>query len=596
MSRVQLTLNTVQRLLGQGKKEESRQTLQRALQRDPGDPALANAMAVTLVALEQYEQALFFAQKAAKALPNEGEALSTHGSVLALLGRNDEAIPILEKAMTLAPRSVNPRLGLTNALTAKNLHSRVVDVCLETLKLHPGEIEVTTKLVMALLNCGRAEEASQAAQNGLNSLPEDLNFASFAAFAVNYLPDPSPADVLAAHRRYGQIIERCVAQAGITPAVPRPASARPATAGKAGRIRVGFVSPDFRTHSVAFFVEPLIRELDRTRYEVFCFSTSRKEDRTTERFKKLADVWQPLTGISEPEIDSRIRTRNLDVLIDLAGHTNDNCLPVLARKPAPVQATYCGYPATTGLKAVDYRIVDWLTDPAGSESAAVEKLIRIADCFLCYQPVEDAPPCAPPPSTTGAPITFGSFNTLLKLNRRVIAAWVRLLSQVPGSRLLLKATQLADPRIREDTIRRFSEAGLDAARIEVLPATAGQAEHLAVYSRLDVALDPFPYAGTTTTCEAMWMGVPVVTLAGGTHASRVGVSLLTNVGLPELITHDDDAYVKVAADLARDTTRLVALRTGLRDRMRASPLCDPKGFAARFGAVIEAMAAGPAGP
>ncbi|MBL8962869.1 MAG: tetratricopeptide repeat protein [Phycisphaeraceae bacterium] len=584
MSRLQAMLSTVEQALAGGRFEEARQTLMRALQRDPSNGPLCNAMAVTLVMLRQHEQALFYAQRAAKALPDDGEAASTLGSILALLGRAAEAVPVLERAIALSPRSPNPRLGIANALGSLNRHSEVVEHCRAGLAVAPDDQDLTVKLTFGLLSCGQADEAVAFSGKALERRPDDSVLASWRAFALNYLPDPDPAQVRSAHEQYGRLVE--------TAHPPRPQSPPREPARPGGSLRVGLVSPDFRTHSVAYFVEPLLRHLDRDRVEVTCYSTSKTQDQTTRRLKDLAAHWRPCAGLADAALADRIRSDRIDILFDLAGHTSDNSLPVFAMRPAPIQATWCGYPATTGLTAIDWRLVDSITDPAGSESHCVEKIMRMDPCFLCYQPPDASPPVGPSPAEAAGHVTFGSFNTLLKLNTRVVETWARILRETPGSKLMLKATQLADSRVRGWTVDRFAAAGIDPARIDVLEATASQHDHLALYHRMDIALDPFPYAGTTTTCEAMWMGVPVVTLAGRSHAGRVGLSLLSAVGMDELAAPDVDSYVALAVGLAGDRARTASLRASTRDRVASSVLCDGPAFAGRFESALHAMVRG----
>ncbi len=583
VSRVQATLQSVQQLVGQGRADEARQLLMRALQKEPSSGPLCNAIAVCLVMLKQHEQALFYAQKAARLMPQEGEVASTLGGILGLMGRHSEALAVLERAVALDPRSSNARLGLANTYGALNRHSAVVEQCRAGLEVRPGDQELSVKLTLGLLNCGRAEEAVGVATGALAQNPADQTLASWRAFALNYLPDPDPAEIAAAHRHYGELVE------GLGAAGSGPVRG---AAGRAGApIRVGLVSPDLRTHSVAFFVEPLLRHIDRSRVEVYCYSTAKKEDQTSQRLKAMAGSWRSVGALSEAELAARIRSDGIEILLDLAGHTSDNSLPVFAMRPAPVQGTWCGYPATTGLRSIGYRLVDSLTDPPGSEGNCVETLVRLDPCFLCYQPPENAPAVAGPPSVGAGVVTFGSFNTLLKLNSRVVKLWAEVLGRVAGSRLLLKATQLADARVRADTVERFVRAGVDASRVRVVEATASQADHLALYGSVDIGLDPFPYAGTTTTCEAMWMGVPVVTLRGASHAGRVGVSLLTGVGLEELIARSESEYVEMAVSLASAPGRLAELRAGMRQRLAGSVLCDGAGFARRFEAALGSMAA-----
>jgi predicted O-linked N-acetylglucosamine transferase (SPINDLY family) len=285
-------------------------------------------------------------------------------------------------------------------------------------------------------------------------------------------------------------------------------------------------------------------------------------------------------------VEALVRRRGIDVLLELGGHSGEPRLLALAGKPAPVIVTAIGYPNTTGLPAVDWRVVDAITDPPGSERLCTERLLRLDPCFLCYTPPEHAPEPAMP--AADAPVTFGSFNNAAKIGPASIALWARVLQAVPGSRLLLKSQTLSDATGRARIERRFAEAGVDASRLELIAYSKTREEHLALYGRVHVALDTTPYNGTTTTCEALWMGVPVVATLGDRHAARVSASLLHAAGHPELVATDADAFVALAAKLAQDRARLTTLRSGLRDTLRASPLCDAPAYAARFHDAIRA--------
>jgi predicted O-linked N-acetylglucosamine transferase (SPINDLY family) len=322
---------------------------------------------------------------------------------------------------------------------------------------------------------------------------------------------------------------------------------------------------------------------DPAQAQVFCYSAVTNADAITEELKGLAPKWRDVARISDQEIESYVRGDQIDILVDLAGHTSGSRVFALSRRIAPVQISYLGYPNTTGIPAIDYRIVDSLTDPQGAEQFYTEKLIRLDPCFLCYQPpAADLPDVKAPPSAVGARITFGSFNSAQKLVEPVVAAWSALLKEIPGSRLLLKSFAFDSAPTRRDFLKHFEQQGIAADRIEIRGSAESRADHLAAYHDVDIALDTFPYCGTTTTCEALLMGVPVVTLEGRTHAGRVGVSLLTNIGLPELIATSIDDYLQKAVSLARDPARIAALRPTLRDRLLRSPLCDAPKFMRRL--------------
>jgi len=323
---------------------------------------------------------------------------------------------------------------------------------------------------------------------------------------------------------------------------------------------------------------------------VFCYAEVTAPDATTERLKGLADGWLETVGMPDASLAERIQLDGIDILVDLAGHTAHNRLTVFARKPAPIQVTWLGYPNTTGLKAIDYRLVDAVTDPEEEADAwASETLIRLADGFLCYGAQHDAPePAAPPCLATGT-VTFGSFNNPAKLSAATLDTWAMLLARLPDARLLLKGGWFADPATCELFRDRLGSRGIVAERIELVPMLADTAAHLGLYDRIDIALDPFPYNGTTTTCDASWMGVPVITLRGDRHAGRVGASLLTQLGLTELIADSVEEYVEIAAALAVDQARLGELRRSLRPRLATSSLGDAAAFARKIESAYRAI-------
>jgi predicted O-linked N-acetylglucosamine transferase (SPINDLY family) len=312
------------------------------------------------------------------------------------------------------------------------------------------------------------------------------------------------------------------------------------------------------------------------------------EDQTRQRLRAMGDSYIDVVRLAPMQLDARIRAERIDVLLELGGHSAGNRLPGLLGKPAPVIVTAIGYPHTTGVPSVDYRVVDSLTDPPGAEAFATERLLRLDPCFLCYRPPTDAPDVAAPPSSTSsdAPIRFASFNALYKLSNEAIALWSRVLNAVPSSVFVLRGAPLDDPAVMSRIRSRFEACGVSGSRVRGVGSVPTTREHLARYEQIDVALDVIPYHGTTTTCEALWMGVPVVSLVGESHASRVGLSLLTNVGHPEWAVRTPDEFVRVASELASDRTRLATIRSGLREQVRRSPLCDEAAYAGRFYAAL----------
>ncbi len=580
MSRHYATLTTVQQHLQRGKPDQARAALQRAIQKDPADPDLNNAMAVALVHLGQRDQALYFAQRAAKARPDDPAILGTLGGLLAMADRPAEAIPLLERSCAVGPGAPDVLVSLANAYRMTERFVAAARTYRLALDHSPGNADLISREIQSLMYAGQADRAVEVAREARPLAPAHLDLARVVAYALNYVGPREPGESLRAHVDFARLVESS----------PRTRPTRRALEGSP--LRLGLLSPDLRAHPVANFIEPLLRHRDRTRLEAVCFMSDQKEDSVSDALRPLADAWHNVATLSDDDLAALIRRERIDALIDLAGLTGGNRLAVFARRPAPLQGTYLGYPNTTGLSSVDVRLVDSITDPAGSDAACVERLLRLDPCFLCFQPARDAPEPAAPPSAAAGFVTFASFNTLLKLSDRSVAAWARILQRVPGSRLILKCTQVSDPEVRELTRRRFAALGIDPERLEMLTIAPSPREHLALYARADIALDPFPYNGTTTTCEALWMGVPVVTLRGDVHATRVGASILANIGQADLVASDLDDYVERAAALAADGSRLRALRSTLRDSMSRSPLRDGAGLASRVErALREAYAA-----
>lgn len=343
-----------------------------------------------------------------------------------------------------------------------------------------------------------------------------------------------------------------------------------------GKIRIGYVSSDFKSHSVGFFIEPVLKSHSRDDFEIFCYDQVTVPDETTERIRNIGWLWRPVFGLPDCDVANMIREDAIDILVDLTGHFDGNRLGVFALQPAPVQVTWLGYPNTTGLKQVDFRLTDELADPTDmTDHLYSERLVRLPKSFLCYAAPVSAPEEAPLP---GEPIMFCCFNNYPKVSDSVLNLWARILHVVPSSKLFLKSGQLGDAGVRTRLLERFSGLDIDPSRLVLAGFEVSREGHLQRYGTCHIALDTFPYNGTTTTCEALWMGVPVVTLAGATHASRVGVSILENSGLPELIAANTDQYVDIAATLAKNPERLQEYRQTLRTRLLCSRLMDAATF------------------
>jgi predicted O-linked N-acetylglucosamine transferase (SPINDLY family)/ADP-heptose:LPS heptosyltransferase len=503
--------------------------------------------------------------------PDNADAHFNLGVVLSALGRHAEAEKIYRRGLVLKPGLVDGHNNLGVVLEQMGRYDEAEASYRRAHELAPHLAHPLNNLGVLLKESGRLEEAIATHRRAVALDPELPAAHSNLLYTLIYDATVLPQALFAAHEAWGRAQAARFATAGAR-FINAPDPER--------RLRVGYVSGDFRHHSVAFFAEALLAAHDKRAVEVFLYANDARVDAVTQRLKGHADHFVPIHGVADDAAAARIRADGIDILVDLSGHTSANRMMLFARKPAPVQVTWLGYPATTGLPTIDCRITDAVADPPGEADALhTERLVRIDSGFLCYRPLDRAGAVGPLPAHAAGYVTFGSFNNFAKLSPGTIALWARLLREVPDARLLLKATQFKDAATRARCLAAFTAAGIAAERIEIVPPLADPADHLALYGRVDIGLDPLIYNGTTTTCEALLMGVPTVTLRGDRHVSRVGASIMTTVGLGELIAETLDDYIAIAARLARDLDRLATLRSGMRERLRASPLCDAPRFA-----------------
>jgi len=561
--------------------------LRAALMLDPALPEAWFHLGRIREQLGRMDEAVAAAEHAIAVRPEYAEAHDHLGSMLCGIRGPAEAEPHLRRAVELQPDFARAWCNLGVALIYLGRLGEAMSCFDRALRLDPQLHHAYAGRGLALERCYRIAQAAADYGRALAGDPRDHQARSARLMALHYLDGISRADMLREHRAFGETLED---PALLAERELRRGGSCAYAPGFGPRRRIGFLSPNLRQHSVAYFLEPLLRHLDRARFEVFLYHDHPVVDATSERLRKLADHWRHIAGRAHAALETILRTDALDILVDLAGHTELNRLPLFARRIAPVQATYLGYPDTTGLRSMDFRLVDAITDPPGdADEFSTERLVRFAPTAWCYAPPEEAPLPAVPPAARGQPPTFGCFNNFAKVTDEALRAWGRLLAALPGSRLLLKSFGLDSPALQAAARVRLAAAGVAPERAELLGHASTCAAHLAAYARVDVALDTFPYHGTTTTCEALWMGVPVVTLAGDRHASRVGVSLLQAAGHADWIAADWKEYGRIAAALAADPGRLAGGRGRLREELRRSPLLDHAGQAERLADALEEM-------
>ncbi|WP_207460982.1 tetratricopeptide repeat protein [Azospirillum sp. SYSU D00513] len=480
-----------------------------------------------------------------------------------------DALRAFEAAVREQPGDPVQRGPFAMAAAAVGQQSRAETALRIGLTLEPAAAGLTMNLGTILVNEGRVGEAERLLRRALALAPDACKAHSNLLFASQYRPGVTPAEHRAAHRAWH---DRHAA-----PLLPRTPPAFPNDRDPERRLRVGIVSADLKRHPVGYFLAPFLAAHDRSRLALVCYASQPDEDAMTRALKGHVEGWRQVAALPDELLAETIRADSIDILIDLSGHTAGHRLPVFARRPAPVQMTWLGYVHTTGMPTIDGLIGGGLEIPPEAASWFEERLIPLPHGRFCYQPPEQAPAVAPPPSSGGGPVTFGSFNSLAKLSDATVSLWAGLLAAVPDARLLLKARPLHDPVVRGRIRARFAAAGVEPERIH-LRGWSSHAAMLAEYGDMDVALDPRPFSGGLTSCEALWMGVPMVAWPGDTPAGRQSAHFLSLLGLDELIARSAEEYVSIAAALCRDSARLATLRAGMRARVLRSPLLDGAGF------------------
>jgi len=545
---------------------------QRVLELDPTNVVALNNFGNLLQGAGLLDEAEALYRRLLAARADQPGALGNLGNVLQSQGRFDEALACYRLALEGAPGDPVPHHNLATALKRMNRLGEAVTEYRRALELDPDYAEALSGLGAALQAQGHVADAVPLYERALSlapAFPEPLNH---LMFALNALPDVTGADLLAAARRW---------TAG-WPAVPvmtgyanRPDPDRP--------LRIGYVSPDFRHHPVGYFLTAILGHHDPAEVEIHCYSNARVVDDVTLKIQADVKGWRSILGLDDAAAAALIQADGIDILVDLSGHMADHRLPLFQRRPAPVQATWLGFFCSTGLDAIDHIIADPTIIRPEDEACYSERVWRLPGCYLCFDGGPIDLPTVPMPAGETGPITFGCLNRRDKMSGPSIAAWAEILRRVPLARLLLKTAGFSDETTRSAMLAAFERHGIGADRLLIEGATPRRA-HLEAYHRVDLALDPFPYTGATTSAESLWMGVPLVTLRGQTFVGRVSASMLQAVGRPELIAEDVEGYIDLAVTLASDRQRLAALRRDLREAARAG-LGDGAGFARALEAI-----------
>lgn len=568
-------------LENQGLLEAAVESYQRALEINPEAPQAYNNLGGALRSLGRLDEALACYRQALTIKPDFAQAYNNFGAVLHQRELIVEAIAYYQKAIETDPNCIDAHNNMGVALQQGGQFNAALASYRRTLEISPGFVESLNNLGSLLADLGHLEEATASYRQALDGSPNFFRAHSNLLLIHNYLADQTPAELLAEAIRFGENVAR----------VARPYSSWHNAPDPTRCLRVGIVSADFRQHPVGYFLEGVLTALAtqaRGRLEFVAYSNYSKFDETSERIKACCQDWQSVLGVSDEILARRIHDGGIDILIDLSGHTGHNRLPLFAWKPAPVQISWLGYFATTGVKAIDYLLADPLTLPESEEVNFTESIWRLPETRLCFTPPATQVAVRTLPAIDSGRITFGCFNNLTKMNDAVVNLWARLLKALPESCLLLKTKQLDDPLVQQSVLKRFAEHGINNERLILEPHTP-RADYLAAYNRVDIALDPFPFTGGTTTVEALWMGVPVLTLAGKQFLARQGVGLLMKAGLPEWVATDQDDYLSRAVTHAGDLQRLASLRARLRQQVLASPIFDAPRFARHFEAALRSM-------
>jgi protein O-GlcNAc transferase len=557
--------------------DEAIAAYRRALEVRPDYPEAYNNLGNALRGRGQCDEAMTAYRRALELRPDYPEAHNNLGLALSDAGHIDEAIAAYRRAIQFKPDFPVAHYNLGAALAGQRLPDEAVVAYRRALELKPDYAEAHNNLGITLKDLGQLDEAIAAFHRSIQSGNERPDALGNLIYTLHFHPGYSGRMISEEHQRWNRQfadpLKRLILSHSNDPAT-------------AGRLRIGYVSPEFRDHVTGRYLLPLFKSHDHRDFEILCYSGVTRADALTEEFRRCADRWRSTVSVSDEALAEMIRQDGVDILVDLTQHMAGNRLTMFARKPAPVQVSFAGYPDSTGLETIEYRISDrYLEGNSPDGQTGRHERVSMIDSFWCYDPCGIEVEVNGLPARESGGITFGSLNNFCKVNAGVLSLWARVLGSVAGSRLIILAGEGSHRRRTVDALER---EGVEARRVEFVEFRPRR-EYLELYHRLDVALDTFPSNGHTTSLDALWMGVPVVSLVGDTPVSRAGLSQLTNLGLPELVARSEDEYVVIAKRLAGDLPRLAALRSTLRDRMKVSVLMDAPRFARNIEAAYRAI-------
>lgn len=555
--------------------EQAAASYRRAVELQPDYADACVNLGAALESLGRNEESLAWCERAVRLNPSLAAAHYNRANALHGVRRLDEALLSYKRAIELEPDYALAYLNQGNSFKDSGRLDEAAASYRQALAVDPNCTDAMTNLGLAFHLQGRIPEAMAYYRQCLQLKPSDHGTHGNLVLALNYDPAIDARTLLAEHVHWAEMHAR---PHGDSPPSIRFDNDRDPRR----RLRVGYVSPDLKNHPVPCFFEPVLRQHDPQQVEVFVYAEVASPDATTARLRGLVSNWRSTCGLNDDQMADLVLKDCIDVLVDLAGHTGHNRLTVFARRVAPVQVTWLGYPNTTGVSAIDYWLTDAICDPEDEAPLAAEKIVRLPNSLGCFLPASDAPDVVPLPAKKTGNLTFGSLHTLAKLNPQVLDLWSRILRELPDARLLMYRDTLGGSAL-EYFLKEFATRGIDLSRLDLRHRLPPGMRHLSLYNEIDITLDAFPWCGHTTACEAMWQGVPMLTLLGNRHAGRMVASVLTQVGLTDWIAHDHDEYLRLAVDWARRLDALAQLRSTLRERMATAPLCD----AARFTRSLE---------